>query len=205
VRGGRGLTLVELLVALAIAGVVLTLLAGLTAGARQGAGRTERRADTVATLRLSAELLAEELRLAGTVPWPPPANPAPEALAAWLEPAVTVALGPAGDAVGLRGIDHRLAGAPLQRDVVFEVVVDGAGEWQLYRRPLGSPRQPLVAGVTGLHVRWVVTAAGARVSPVAADGQRIAALGLEIVVAGESLSVVAELPARPLLAVRSAP
>lgn len=201
----HGLTLVELLVAMAVGAIVVALLANLVAGSRRHATASEARVDAAATLRLGAELLREELRLAGAVPWPPPSDRAPEALAAWLAPAVTIAPVATGHALGVRGLDHRVAGAPVERDLLFEVAADGAGDWQLYRKPAGAARQPLVGNLEGLRVDWVVTAEGATVPPGAAAGVRAAALGLELALGADRLSFVVELPARPLVGVGVAP
>jgi hypothetical protein len=51
----------------------------------------------------------------------------------------------------------------------------------------------------------VITAAGARIEPAAADGLNLAALGAEVAIAGERLGFVLELPARPLARVIGRP
>ncbi len=205
-RARGGFTLIELLVALAISAVLLGVLGSLLAGGRRYSAELEERADTNALLRLTAELLREELRLAGAVPWPVPADlPGVADPEAWLSPALIVSAQGAGHAIGMRGVDQRGTGDPVPRDLTFEVGTDARGEAQLYRKPSGANRQPLVDQVEGLRVAWVVDAAGLRLEPYEADGSRLAALGVEVIVAGSLGEFVVELPARPLVSVRSSP
>jgi len=202
-----GFALVELLVALALGGVLLGVLGSSLMAGRKYSAELEARADTSAALRLTAELLSEELRLAGSVPWPVPvglpgvgSDPR-----AWLAPALTLrALGP-GHAIGMRAVDHRGSGGPVPRDMTFEVGTDARGDAQLYRRPSGASKQPLVEKVEAMRVAWVVDAAGVRLPPDAADGARLAALGVEVVVAGVTGEFAVELPSRPLLSVGALP
>ena len=202
-RGRAGFTLVEVLVTMALGAVIIGVLGALTAGGRRNAATVEQRADTAAALRLAAELLQEEVRLAGAVPWPTPGADLEVAdLAAWLIPAVTITELSVGHAVAMRGVDHRLAEGAVAREVAFDVGTDARGEAQLYRRPAGSTRQPLVSDIEELVVDWVITASGERMEPAAADGLNLAALGVELASAGERLQFVLELPARPVARVR---
>ncbi len=198
-RGRGGFTLIEVLVTMAVGAVILGVLGALVTGRRRNASTLEQRADTAAPLRLAAELLQEEVRLAGAVPWPAlGADLEVTDLEAWLVPALTITELSVGHAVGMRGVDHRLADGAVARDVTFDVGTDARGEAQLYRRPAGSTRQPLVSDIDELVVAWVITAAGERIEPAVADGLNLAALGVEVAIAGERLGFVLELPARPL-------
>lgn len=199
-RGSSGLSLPELLVALALGVTLLGLVGAALASARRHASAAETHADTVAALLLTAELLQEELRVAGMLPWP--ATEGERALAsAWLTPGLTVALAAHGHTIGLRGNDHRLSGPDVARDLSFEAGVDGRGEAQLYRRAAGSVRQPLVAGVESLRVGWVVTSSGTPVDLADAHDQALSALVLETEVRGQRYGFVVELPGRPILRV----
>lgn len=205
-RGRAGFTLVEVLVTMALGAVIIGVLGALTTSGRRNAATVEQRADTAAALRLAAELLQEEVRLAGAVPWPTPGADLEVAdLAAWLTPALTITELSVGHAVAMRGVDHRLAEGAVAREVAFDVGTDARGEAQLYRRPAGSTRQPLVSDIEELVVEWVITASGERMEPAAADGLNLAALGVEVASAGERLQFVLELPARPVARVRGRP
>lgn len=196
-RAARGFTLVEALTTLALAALLLALVGALLVGGKRHGAATESAVDAAATLRLAGELLREELRLAGAAPWPRPAAvPDVPDVEAWL--AVSLRLTAAGDSIRVRYVDHRLLGGPEARDLTFEAARDGAGEAQLYRRQAGSPRQPLVAGVDRLAVRAVVDAAGRSLPVDLADGLRVAALVVDLVVGASTAEVVVELPAKPL-------
>lgn len=205
--GRGGFTLVELLVALAVGGILFGLLGPSLAAGRKYSAELEAKADTNTALRLAAELLSEELRLAGSVPWPVPVGlpgVEPDPLA-WLAPALTLTARGPGHAIGMRAVDHRGAAGLVPRDLTFEVGTDARGEAQLYRRPSGASKQPLVEQVEALRVAWVIDAAGVRLPPYAADGSRLAALGVEVMVAGVIREFVVELPSRPLVTVGALP
>lgn len=203
---GAGLTLPEVLVVLAIAGVLLTAVAGMLSGGRRHGAAMEERVEAAATLRLAAELLREELRLAGAVPWPPPASlPEVPALAGWLATPIAITPAPGGHQLAVRFVDHRLEGGLVARDLAFEAGADARAEPQLYRRAAGSARQPLVGGVDRLAVIGVIDATGKHIAAEAAGGQRIAALVLELGMGDRVTTVVVELPSKPLARVGSVP
>ncbi|MFO7544538.1 MAG: hypothetical protein R6W77_03480 [Trueperaceae bacterium] len=191
-RRAAGLTIVETLVALAIAAIALVGFASLVANARTTAVTTVVSSDASRALDLAAALLSEEVRLAGGVPWPRPerveGTEDPEAFvttALWLDAGSAADGNPAvasdvGASVRLRYVDARLAGAPLARDVTFEVGVDARGVPQLYRRADGAARQPLVEGVGSLRLVGVVED-GLLVAPPVAGTFRPSALLLEVV------------------------
>src|SRR5690606_37015352 len=69
-RRAAGFTLLELLVALAILAILGAALLGHVRSARAAAQAGETASTDELALRLAAELLREELRLAGARPWP---------------------------------------------------------------------------------------------------------------------------------------
>lgn len=190
-RRGAGLTLVETLVALAIAAIALVGFASLVANARTTAVTTVATSDASRALDLAAALLTEEVRMAGSVPWPRPerveGTEDPDAFVAtglWVDVGAAADGDPAnagggGASLRLRYVDARLAGAPLARDVTFEVGVDGRGVPQLYRRAGGATRQPLVEGVGSLRLLGVVED-GLLIAPAVVGTFRPAALVLEV-------------------------
>ncbi len=192
------MTLIELLMALAVAGVVLAPLLGYVRAARTAATAGETRSEVELTLQLAVELLREELRLSGALPWPPPPQVEgaddPEAFVA---EALRVGAGAFGSSVRVRFVDHRLAGAPLAREHTYEARVDGNGEPQLYRRAGTSARQPLVAGVTWFEVVGAVDLAGSLLGPHELTGRRLTALQLEVRVDDATRRFLAELPSAP--------
>lgn len=198
----RGFTLIEVLVVLAIGALLITMVAGFMRSTRHSAATVNAHADDALALQLAAELLREELRLAGAQTWPPLDVPGIDDVAAWLAPALVVATVGAGHSLRLRFLDHRLAGAPLPRDLTFEVAVDASGESQLYRRAAGAARQPFVGGVTALRLVATVDVNGS-LSPWSGQPPSeptMAALVLELSAAELVRNVVIELPNRPKLA-----
>lgn len=194
-RRAAGLTIAEVLIALAIAAIALVGFASLVASARTTAVSTVATSDASRALDLAASLLSEELRLAGSVPWPRPerieGTEDPDAFVAtglWLD-AGPAAGDPAADdpaaasgvsaSLRFRYVDARLAGTPLARDVTFEVGVDGRGLPQLYRRAGGAARQPLVEGVGALRLLGLVEG-GLLIAPTVAGTFRPSALVLEV-------------------------
>lgn len=154
-----GLTLLEVLVTLAVSAVVLGLVGSLLGSARAASTAQMMAVQPDRALDLAAELLTEEVGLAGFRPW----RLAP----AESGPAVVITRAGAGDAVQISFVDDRLAGPALERTLTFDVREDGDGVPQLYRRSGGASRQPLVAGVTAFVVESVVTTAGTLAEPVA--------------------------------------
>ena len=197
-RGRGGLTLLEVMVALALAGLVLALLLGYVRAARGASTAAETRSEAELTLRLAVELLREELRLAGAAPWPPPvAVVGTDAPAAFLQQPLRLAPTARGASVRVRYLDHRLAGAPVARDHTYEAGVDGSGAPQLYRRADGGARQPLLAGVTRFAVVGGVSAGGAWLSAEQLPGRRVRALELVVEVGLDARRFLVELPAWP--------
>ncbi|HET8986291.1 MAG TPA: hypothetical protein VFN03_11070, partial [Trueperaceae bacterium] len=163
-----GLTLVEVLVALAIASLITMALGQALRGTRASEAAMNRALDPLQVLDLAAELLDEELSLAANLVWPPPEHvdglPDGTDLAAFVTPGLHIESGPTGDRLRIRYVDDRLADGPLARDVTFEAGPDATGEPQLYRRAGTSSRQPLVAGVQALSVVSIVQG-GAQIDP----------------------------------------
>jgi type II secretory pathway pseudopilin PulG len=190
-RRAAGLTLVETLVALAVAAILLVGFASLVANARRTAVKSVVTSDATRALDLAASLLSEEVRLAGSVPWPRPDSvegtddlDAFVATGLWLDtyPAADGDSATAGGervSLRLRYVDARLAGEPVARDVTFEIGVDGRGVPQLYRRAGGAARQPLVEGVGALRLLAVVED-GLLIAPPVPGTFRPSALVLEV-------------------------
>lgn len=159
VPASMGLTLVEVLVTLAVSAVVLGLVGSLLGSARAASTAQMMATQPDRALDLAAELLTEEVGLAGFRPW----RLAPVETG----PAVVITRAGSGDAVQVTFVDDRLAGPAVERALTFDAREDGDGVPQLYRRSGGASRQPLVAGVTKIVVEALVTAAGALAEPVA--------------------------------------
>lgn len=209
---GRGFTLIEALVALAVAAVVGVLAAAsLRTERTQAAALTDVLSRRTA-LDLAAELLAEEIGFGASRQFSEVAATVEEVESeVWLDsPQLTISLdtgGPAtgggGDALTIVFVDERLSGPPVLRTLTFEAAPDSAGVWQLYRRPGSSSRQPLVEGVTALSVvaligdgEWLGAASQVGGEPVVVSGVVI------LLAAGDvERPVVIELPNRPLASV----
>lgn len=154
-RGGRGsvgLTLVEALVALAVASLLLAAVGGVLGSARAAGDAEERATLPWRALDLAAELLEEEVGLAGHEPY---GLAAPVA-----SPALVVRSSPAGHELDVAFVDDRLSGPAVDRRLTFEAGVDSRGTPQLYRASGAGSRQPLVEGVAELAVEGVVDGAG---------------------------------------------
>lgn len=149
-----GVSLLELLVALALAVIVVLASVRLLSGSRAAQASGARASDAVLTLDLAAGLLGSEVRRAGYAPFPLGTVDA-------ARPGTTLQLEvhagrPSGDAVSVTYLDDRLAGAVVLRALRFEVGVDARGEPQLYRITASGAKQPLVQGVTRLTIAgWV--------------------------------------------------
>lgn len=190
-----GLTLVEVLVALAVAAVLLACVGSVLASARSAGAAEERALEPRLALDLAAELLAEEAGMAGHAPL--------SAEAGVPQPAVVLRRTLGGHALSVAFVDDRLAGPPAARDLRFEAGVDAQGRPQLYRASGSASRQPLVEGVTVLEVESVVDAAGELRAPAAGSAfpsARALVLRLEATGGEERVAVVA-LGARPTVAV----
>lgn len=201
-----GLTVVEVLVALAIAGLITLALGQLLRAARAGEVAVNRTLDPLQALDLAAELLSEEVSLAANLVWPAPSVihdlPTGVDVREFVNPGLVIEAGPNGDRLSLKYVDERPAAGPRARIVTFEAGLDSAGEPQLFRRSGTSSRQPLVAGVESLSVVWVVQA-GAQLAPnsVAAEAPLSAAV-VRLNARGATRDVVIELPGRPRVELR---
>ena len=162
--GGRtsGVTLVELLVALAVAALILTAAGGLLSTARAGERTLSDTVEPRRALELAAELLREEIALAGFEPWQPAAaggDPLPDAGPGLARIVVTGAAS-ATQEIGLAFIDDRLPTGFVVRQLDYSADLDGRGVAQLYRRSGPSSRQPVVEGVSQLEVTGYLDAGG---------------------------------------------
>ena len=203
----HGFGLVEVLVALALTGVLLVALLAYVRSARNAQVAGESAGEATQTLLLAAELLREELLRAGSGPWPLPiSSQEVEGLGHDLTPAQFLGRGvqvrsvPGGQAVRIVYIDDSLAGGPVARDFTFEAGSDGQGQPQLYRRSGTGSRQPWVAGVESLRIAGVIDGDGSSLGWQQAAGGELRALWLELQAAGEERRVLLELPHRPRLA-----
>lgn len=199
-----GFTLAETLVAAAIGALLLLLVAGQLATARRAHSASDEAVQAGSTLRLAADLLREELLLAGSAPWPAPADstlvglPAGQTAQQFLAGGLRVGASATGHSLRLTYVDDRLSGAPVARDLTFEAGVDGQGQPQLYRRSGSaggaSARQPWVAGVERLTITGGITASGTVVGLSQLAGTAVRALRVELEVRGEVSVVMLEVP-----------
>ncbi len=201
-----GLTLVEVLVALMVAVIIGALSAGALRGERGRAAAVSRALSERTAVDLAAELLAEEVALAGSRRFTFDAEALAEVEAEpWLlAPQLVVrAVDGGGDQVSVTFVDDRNVGPPTLKTLTFEAAQDAGGDWQLYRRTGSASRQPLVAGVSGLDVVALIDAGGwsQAASRIGATPAPVAAVAIELR-AGDTLRpLLVELPSRPLSAV----
>lgn len=200
-RARAAFTLVELLLTLGVAALLLLLLGAYMASARRAQQATEVGWQAGVALQLATELLREELRLAGSAPWPFPAEVVDtDQPQAFMQVPLQAWGAPGGSAIRLRYLDDRLAGAVVARDLTFEAAPDGRGQPQLYRRSGSDNRQPLVEGITQLLIVGGIDESGL---PLAADqlqGRRLRAVWLQLGAADQQRSALFELPTQPRLA-----
>lgn len=141
----RGFTLIEMLIALAIFGLLLTGLLQTERGYRQAA------VDEDAALRIQRKLAAIELLRAEL------------GMAGYRHGGADLETTRAGatDRIVFRYLEDRIAAAPSVREIAFDAGRDRNGTPSLYRREGTSFRQPAVAGVTELRVvGWVARGSG---------------------------------------------
>ncbi|HEX7040176.1 MAG TPA: prepilin-type N-terminal cleavage/methylation domain-containing protein [Trueperaceae bacterium] len=191
-----GLSLVEVLIALAVASLLLAAVTGVLGSAKAAGDAEERAAEPRRALDLAAELLAEDVGLAGHAPFGLAGGAA--------SPGLVVRSAPAGHAVSVAFVDDRLSGPAAARLLTFEAGADARGVPQLYRASGVGSRQPLVEGVAGLAVEAVVDGAGALRAPAPGEtipDARAVVLRLTAADAEERVAVVL-LGARPTVEVR---
>lgn len=167
----NGFTLVETLLALALAAVVASALAWSVQGTTRATGALAAASDAAQRRALAASLLRGEIERAG--------RSGPEGagrLALRLDPEAG-----GGDVLEIGYLAEADRAEPTLLEAAFFAARDAQGRPNLYRRPPGAVRQPWLLGVTGVHVRGGRDDAGgslARGELVA--GVRIAALDVEI-------------------------
>lgn len=164
-----GVTLPELLVALALTALLGTLLLGLTRSTLQVGASVDAGVAEDGARRVAAALLRRTVEAAGR---------------GGLEPALRLELGAAGsrgDVVRAAYLREAWRAEPAEVRVALFADRDSAGRANLYRRPEGSVKQPLVLGVRGMRVVGGVTPDGRRVERAdLADGMRLHALRLQL-------------------------
>lgn len=203
-RGGiTGLTLAEVLVALLVSAIIGTLCAGALRSERGQSAAVSEALDARTAIDLAAELLAEEVGLAGSRPYTiDRVDLASSEAEAWLlAPQIVVhAAEGEGHRVSVTFIDERTAGPPALKTLTFEVAQDAGGAWQLYRRSGSASRQPLVAGVTDLDVVALIDGAGwsDATASIGAAPRPLAAVAIELRSGDARRPLLVELPNRPL-------
>lgn len=139
-RAVQAFTLVELLVALALAALLAGLLGSTLAGGASVAGRIGRTSEAAQLRLLATSLLVAEIELAGR-------GIAGDGLAVELDPT-----GEGGDRILVRYLAEAHRAEPLFVEATFFAALDGRGRPSLYRQPDDGVRQPWLLGVTGVHV-----------------------------------------------------
>jgi hypothetical protein len=135
-------TLVELLVAAALAALLLTLLGAAIATGGRAAGRMGEAGAEAQRRALAWALLRGEVELAGRGLADGTAG-----LRIDLDPAAA-----GGDRIGVRYRAAAYRAEPVAVDAWFFAAQDGGGRPNLYRLPDEGVRQPWLVGVTGLHL-----------------------------------------------------
>lgn len=174
-RSCFGFTLLEVLIATALIGVVLTAALGFLGSSSKAYGTLESAATQTQIMELAAEVLRYELELAGY---------AGAGVSAALSGA-GIELHPSGrpdqpDAITIRYVEDRWLSQPTERAIRFEVGTDGNGTPNLYRREHGSARQPAVQEITNLKLRALFTPDGATRLPRQPWPERITGLQLDL-------------------------
>lgn len=217
-RRAAGFTLLEALVALAVLGLLLAVLARGLALAHQASAVVDERAEEQQVAGLASALLRYDLGSAGY------ARPDLAESFEVPEPALLLERrpdDPFGDRLRVRYLEDRELDVPKLRDHGFSAGVDGRGDPQLYRREGSGSRQPMVAGLTSLRVVALADGNGWRslrfqdpASGAAQDAANdpaasvtglypvVTGLRLELTFAwGQTVLLVADLPNAPALRV----
>jgi len=165
----QGFSLLELLVALALAALLAVLLGSTLAGGASVAERVGRASEAAQLRLLATSLLVAEIELAGR-------GVAADSLAVERDPA-----GEGGDRIVVRYLAEAYRAEPLLVEATFFAAVDGRGRPSLYREPDDGVRQPWLLGVTGLHATAGRAPDGATLTrSQLAPGVAVAALEVEI-------------------------
>lgn len=164
-----GVTLVELLVALALAAVVTTALVSLLAQVGRATADVAGRTDRSQRASLAASLLETELQRAGRGLDGP-------GLAITLRPE-----SPHGDVLDVHYRAEAYRAQPVEVRASFFAARDSAGRANLYRDPADGVRQPWLLRVESVHVEGAVNASGARLARGdLVDGAELRAVAVRI-------------------------
>lgn len=150
----RGTTLLEMLLACALLGMLLLAITGAHVKALEASEVNEAVALRGQVAELATELLEYHLGLAGHRGLKESLDLAGPALS-FSRPARG-----GSDALAVRYVEERWYGQPELRVLRFDVRRDSAGRWNLYLQEEGANRQPAVQDVSGLRVERVVTVEG---------------------------------------------
>lgn len=170
-----GVTLVELLVALALAAVVTTALVSLLTQVGRATAGVVGRTDRSQRASLAASLLETELQRAGR---------------GLDEPGLRITLrpdSPHGDVLDVHYLAEAYRAQPVEVRASFFAARDSAGRPNLYRDPPDGVRQPWLLRVEAVHVAGAVDASGTRLARgdlVDGDELRAVALRVELTDAG---------------------
>ena len=154
-RRTHGFTLVELLAAAAILGVLLVLASSMTVQAARAGASVDETAQREQLEALTRELLREQLQLAAFGP------AAGDVWESKLQLGIHVGgAGAGGDVLEVSYLEDRWSRTPQRETVRLEARRDSNRNWNLYLRQEGATRQPAVQEVSGLRVISFATPAG---------------------------------------------
>lgn len=165
----RGFTLLEVLIAAGLSALLGVLLLGATRGGAAVREGVTARADASGRAATARALVRLEVEVAG--------RGQEQGGLRWIRGGA----GAYGDLLRLRYLRDAWRNEPKEEHLELFAARDGAGRPNLYRRPVGAVRQPLVLGVDGMRVTGAVTADGRTLHRAQLyDGVRVHALQLEL-------------------------
>lgn len=167
----RGFTLPEVLVALAITGIVLLVAWSFARSNLITYQQTMQLIEHAQLERAAADVVIQEIGLAGH---------GDGILGSLSGPAISVTTGGASDTVTVNYVEERWLAEPLVRSISFTQGKDSTGQPNLYRQEAGATRQPAVQEVTGFRVAAFIDESGTRQLPGGPWPARITGLLIEL-------------------------
>jgi prepilin-type N-terminal cleavage/methylation domain-containing protein len=168
-----GFTLAEVLVALAILAVLLTVLGHFTLGSLRAYRAALQLLERAQIVALAEEVVLQEIGLAGYG----------LTLEESQQATVEVSINPQAnrsDSVRVHYLEERWLQQPERQGITIDAARDGTGSPNLYRREPGATRQPAVQGVTNLKLFRFIDEEGRQSNPEDAWPRLVSGLVLRL-------------------------
>lgn len=150
----HGFTLIEILVGLAILGLILLALGQYVTGSVRNYQQTAAMLERVQLESIARNVVVRELSFAGY---------GRGFIGELSGPTVQIGVADRedrSDTFRIHYLEERWLAEPVQRQITLDVARDSNGLWNLYRREQGATRQPAVQEITNLKLIGLITTDG---------------------------------------------